>query len=263
MEAVLEKYSKLKKWLSELGEIAIAFSGGVDSFFLLTAAKESSISRVFAVTVASPFFPDRERRETIKLAKVLGVPHVILDKESFIDSLILRNPENRCYYCKRELFRELKDYVNGNLRITHIAEGTNCDDVYDERPGMRAIRELGILSPLLEFKFRKEEIRQILFILGMPNYEKQPYSCLATRIPFGQEITEEVLSRIEKAEDFLFKKGFSQVRVRIRGDEARIEVLPEERSIFFDIGFMDEVSKHLKGLGFKRISLDLEGYMRR
>ncbi|MCX7816870.1 MAG: ATP-dependent sacrificial sulfur transferase LarE [Syntrophales bacterium] len=263
MEPVLEKFAKLKQWLSDLGEVAIAFSGGVDSFFLLTASKESALSRVVAVTMVTPFFPKRERMETVKLTKMLDVEHVILEKKSFMDSVILKNPENRCYLCKKELFGELKDFVRRDLGIEHVAEGTNYDDIYGERPGMKAIRELGILSPLLELKFQKEEIRRVLFLLGMPNYEKQPYSCLATRIPYGEQITSELLTRIEKAEDYLFGKGFSQVRVRIHGDLARIEVSPEERAIFFDVVFMDEVSRYLKGLGFKHVALDLEGYGRK
>ena len=259
-EDTWRKFRDLKKMIHGIGKAAIAFSGGVDSFLLLTAAQESCSGQVIAVTIDSCFFPRRELNMAAQLASTLAVEHLIIKKKGFSDPRIFSNPPERCYYCKKELFSEVQEKVVAACGITCLFDGTNHDDLPADRPGMRALHELNILSPLRDFGFMKDEIRFLLKEKGLPIWDKPPFACLATRIPHGEEISPERLTMIEAAEDYLLARGFRQVRVRHHGETARIEVAPEERAAFFKDSFMDGIAEKLKGIGYRFVSLDLEGY---
>jgi uncharacterized protein len=259
-EHAWRKFSDLKETIQGIGKAAIAFSGGVDSLLLLTAAHDNGSRQVIAVTIDSSFFPRQELHMAAQLASLLALEHVIIEKKEFSDPRILNNPRERCYYCKRELFTEIKDKVFAAYGTTCILDGTNHDDLSTDRPGMKALSELDVLSPLRDIGFTKDEVRFVLASKGLPAWNKPPSSCLATRIPHGQEITPGKLAMIEAAEDYLLAKGFRQVRVRHHGEVARIEVTPEERAAFFEGSLMDDTARELKGIGYKYVSLDLEGY---
>lgn len=259
-EQAWRKYNDLRRFIQNIGKAAIAFSGGVDSLLLLTAAQEGGSGQVIAVTIDSSFFPRRELHMAIQLASALTLKHLIIEKKEFLDPGILKNPRGRCYHCKKELFSEIKDKVFAAYGTTCLLEGTNHDDLPAYRPGMEALKELDILSPLRDIGFSKDEVRFVLAAKGFSSWNKPPSACLATRIPHGEEITLEKLTMIEVAEDYLLARGFRQVRVRHHGDTARIEVSPEERAAFFTGSLMDEVAAKLKSIGYGFVTLDLEGY---
>lgn len=239
----------------------MAFSGGVDSSVVAAAAKEAlGGESVYAVTAESPTFPGGELEEAKRLASLLKVRHVIVETRELENPLFVANDLNRCYYCKKELAAALKQ-VASSVGADVIVDGSNADDVGDHRPGMRALHEEGVRSPLLELGVGKAEVRRIAARLGLPNADKPPMACLATRIPFGQEITAERLRRIAAAEAYVKKTlRVRQLRVRDHGDLARIEVGGDERGSFFDVKIMDDVAEKLRELGFKYVTLDLLGY---
>ncbi|NSW89591.1 MAG: ATP-dependent sacrificial sulfur transferase LarE [Firmicutes bacterium] len=254
------KLNKLISILREKAALAIAFSGGVDSTFLLKVAQDTLKDNVIAVTAKWPIHSEREFKEAVDFVKQLNVRHIILKSDS-IDDIegFSQNPENRCYLCKREIFKKIKEVAKKNGFI-HVADGSNIDDLKDYRPGIVALKELGIISPLRDAGLTKSDIRELSRETGLPTWNKPAFACLASRIPYGHEITKEKLEIIDKSEQFLIDSGFKQVRVRHHGDIARIEVSAEERSNFFNPGFMDEVHYKLKQYGFKYITLDLMGY---
>lgn len=253
------KLDKLKQYLKRLESVAVAYSGGVDSTFLLSVAHEVLGENVIAVTARSSTYPEREFREAADFVRQNGIRHAVvvseeLDIEGFVD-----NPPDRCYYCKRELLMKVHDVAWAN-HIRHIVEGSNVDDLGDYRPGMRAIKELGVLSPLKEAGMGKEEIRMLSKKMNIPTWNKPAFACLASRFPYGEKITKEKLHLIDQAEQFLLDLGFRQVRVRHHGDMARIEVARAERQKFFDMELLDKIHDRLKQLGFTYIALDLKGY---
>lgn len=253
------KFEKLKNIIREYGSIAVAFSGGTDSTFLLKTAHDVLGDKAIAITVHSPVNPDREYAEALEFAKNLGVKHIILDIDITEMDIFRKNPANRCYYCKKEIFSRILKTAQDH-GVSKVADGSNIDDLDDYRPGMVALRELGIYSPLREAGFTKTEVREISRRLGLPTWDKPAYACLASRIPYGDEITIEKLKMVEQAEEYLFSLGFRQLRVRHHGDVARIEVLPADRSRFFDESFMDMVGAKFREIGFKYAALDLIGY---
>lgn len=251
------KYSNLIQYLKNLESVLIAFSGGVDSTFLLAAAKEALGNNMKAITIASPYIPKWEIKEARELANEIGVNHDIIEVPISLE--IRNNPQNRCYLCKKFIFTRIKD-IALKEGYKHVVDGSNFDDTKDYRPGLMALNELNIESPLMECKLTKKEIRELSKKLKLKTWDKPAYACLLTRIPYGEELKTQEFEKIEKAEKYLMSIGFRAVRVRIHGDLARIEVKKEERKKLFDEKLMDNISKSLKELGFKYVSLDMEGY---
>lgn len=253
------KLEKLREILKKMEKVAVAYSGGVDSTFLLNVAYDTLKDNVMAITARSSTYPEREYNDAVSFVKKLGVKHVTIVSEELEIEGFSGNPTNRCYFCKKELFTKIAQ-VAGQNGIKYIADGSNIDDLGDYRPGMAALKELGIVSPLREAGMSKEDIRKLSREMNLPTWDKQPFACLASRFPYGQEITQEKLGMVDKAEQYLLDHGFRQVRVRIHGDVARIEVASGERSRFFDEEVMDKVHDAMKEIGFKYVALDLRGY---
>lgn len=251
------KYNQLIHYLTNLGDAAIAFSGGVDSTFLLNAAHEALGDKVLAMTIRTPYIPDWEINEARDFASKLGINHVIIEMP--MNDNILNNPENRCYLCKMILFKRLREAASGK-GFKNLLDGTNDDDSEANRPGMKALRELNILSPLRENGFKKKDIRSYSRIYNLPTWEKPAYACLLTRIPYNTRIDHDMLSRIEKAEKYLIDLGIKAVRVRIHGELARIETEPNLIHKIFEEDLFLTISKRLKDFGFRYVTLDLEGY---
>lgn len=255
----MEKLIRLKEILKDMGSAAIGFSGGVDSTFLLGAAREVLGDRVLAITVSSSVCPGRELEEAVNFIKDINAKHVIVEFDVFKVQGFAENHKDRCYICKKEIFSKIIEIAGGE-GFEYIVDGTNADDMGDYRPGMKAISELGVRSPLLEAGLTKKDIRILSREMNLPTWDKPSFACLASRIPYGQEITEEKLRMVELSEEFLMDNGFRQVRVRHHGEMARIEVSPDDRNRFFNTELMDNVAARLKEIGFNYVTLDLKGY---
>ena len=254
-----EKYQKLQEYLKSLGSVAIAFSGGVDSTFLLKTAHDVLGSRVIAVTARSCSFPERELREARKFCEEQGITHVICDSEELNIEGFRKNPVNRCYLCKRELFEKIWAIAR-EKHLETVAEGSNTDDNGDYRPGLIAVAELNVKSPLREAELCKEEIRELSRRMGLSTWDKQSFACLSSRFVYGETIDEKKLGMVDQAEQLLLDLGFRQVRVRIHGMMARIEVLPEELPRIVEKNFREQITEKFRELGFSYVTLDLEGY---
>jgi uncharacterized protein len=254
-----EKYQALLAYISALGSAAVAFSGGVDSSFLCYAASEALGKKALAITVVSPMLPKSETDCAAAVARQVGIEHILVE-ESEIDEEVAANPKERCYFCKKiefgRILRAAK--VRG---INAVLDGSNMDDLGDYRPGLAALEELEIKSPLREAGLAKNEIRTLSRRFGLPTWDKPAFACLASRIPYGERIEAQKLRRVERAEEFLRSKGFRQFRVRSHQDLARIEAAPGERSKFFNEEILDEISTALKSFGFLYVAFELEGYV--
>jgi len=255
---IYKKLSDLRKLLKSFGSAAIAFSGGVDSTFLLKVAHDELGEKAVAVTVVSPLIPKKEAQDAENFCKNEDIRHFVLELDPLKISGFKDNPENRCYICKKEIFNKIKSLASENGIFT-VCEGSNADDTGDYRPGMQAIRELGIKSPLLECGLTKNEIRILSKEMDLPCWNKPSAACLASRFVYGEEITEKKLKMVEFAEDFLHKKGFLQQRVRIHGENlARIEI--EKNDFEKILAVKDEINSFFKELGFVYTTLDLTGF---
>lgn len=253
------KYQVLLSHLRQFDRIAVAFSGGVDSTFLLYAAKEALGDNVLAVTAVSPIFPSSDEKETRQFCNQYKIQQEFLPSRDLSKPYFQTNPKDRCYHCKKDLFSGIQSLAAGHGILT-VAEGSNMDDRNDYRPGKIAIEELGILSPLQDTGFYKSEIRELSNQFGLPTWDKPSFACLASRFVYGEAITEDKLRMVEQAEKDLHDLGFRQCRVRMHGMMARIELLPEDMDRFFEKRTRESVNHMLKTLGFKHVSVDLQGY---
>lgn len=252
------KYLELKKYLSSLNSVAVAYSSGVDSTFLLkTAVDTLPRDNVLALTAKSHSFPKRELDESIQFCKSENIRQIVFESEELSIDGFSNNPPDRCYICKKELFSKIKSIAREN-NINAVVEGSNADDINDYRPGMRAVAELEILSPLKKVGLTKNEIRALSKQLGLKTWNKQSFACLSSRFVYGEKITVQKLDMIDKSEQLLLDLGFKQVRVRIHNDVARIEVLPNE--IERVMQFKDTIYSKFKEYGFRYVTLDLGGY---
>lgn len=251
--------NKLVKHLKKYDGIAIAFSGGVDSTLLAKTAYEALGDRAIAITIHASMHAGYEIEEAKELAKEIGIKHIVHEVDAFSIDQFKENGDLRCYYCKMGIFSTIKKIAK-EYGIETIADGSNIDDLSDYRPGMKALEELEIVSPLKDCNMTKDDIRAMSKTYGLQTWKKAAFACLATRVPTGDLITEEKLRMIEKAETFLHENGFVQYRVRCHETLARIEVSPEERKRFFDEAFMNSVDAAFKEIGFRYVSLDMSGY---
>lgn len=258
-ENTLAKYEKLKSIIKDCGKIAIAFSGGVDSTFLTKVAKDVLGENAVAVTISSILVTDDELKEADDFCKAENIEHLIYNADVLSIPGFENNPPDRCYICKKAIFTNVQNLV-GERGISVIAEGTNVDDDGDYRPGIRAIKELGVRSPLKEAGLTKAEIRELSCMLGLKTWNKPSCACLASRFAYGEVINKDKLDMIYSAECYIRSLGFEQFRVRLQDGIARIELRPADIQKFIENGIKDKVSEKLHTLGFKYVSLDLDGY---
>ena len=254
-----KKYILLQENLQRLGSTAVAFSGGVDSAFLLKAVHAALGSRAVAVTATARAFPRRESSEAEDFCRREGIRQIVYDFDVMAVEGFSENPPDRCYLCKRALFQNIQRIASEN-GLSCVVEGSNLDDNQDYRPGHRAIAELGIKSPLRDAGLTKAEIRQLSHELGLPTWNKPSYACLASRFVYGETITEKKLAMVEQGEQLLFSLGFHQFRVRIHGTLARIELLPEEMDRLLAPALRKEIAEKFRKFGFSYVTLDLQGY---
>ena len=254
-----QKLEKLKKYLKSLESVAVAFSSGVDSTFLLKIAHEVLGDKVIAVTAESASFPKREKDEAEDFCKKEKIKHFVIKSEELNIEGFKHNPPNRCYLCKSHLFKEIKKIAE-NEKINEVVEGSNTDDNGDYRPGLQAIAELKIKSPLRYADLSKDDIRILSKEMGLSTWQKPSFACLASRFVYGEEITEEKLNMVDKAEQLLLDLGFKQVRCRIHGKIARIEINSDEFKKILDSEIRNKIYNEYKEIGFTYVTLDLKGY---
>ena len=254
------KYNNLKQYIRNLGSVAVAYSGGFDSTFLLKVCHDVLGDKTIAVSIRTDLQPAREYVGSDEFVKEEGIQHYIINFDGYEKlECFIKNPPDRCYFCKKEIFLKIIDLA-GNKGIVNIVDGSNIDDMGDFRPGMKAVKELNIKSPLKEAGMSKSDIRILSKRLGLHTWNRLSPACMASRFPYGTAVTPDGIAMLNKAEQCLLDLGFNQFRVRYHGEVARIEILDDEINRFFDRDFMKKVSTEIKKAGFTYVSLDLDGY---
>lgn len=256
---LIKKLERLKDAIKNLESVVVAFSGGVDSSLLAKVCYDVLGDKAMAVTANSETYQGFELEDAKKIAKEIGLKHLVIETSELAIEGFTDNPTNRCYFCKSELFEKLKEIANQH-GFKHVADGANLDDTGDFRPGLEAAKELGIRSPLKEAGLTKNDIRHLSRLLGLPTWDKPSYACMSSRFPYGEKITKDKLAMVSQAEDFLRTMGFKQFRVRHHDTIARIEVLPENIRTLTDPLIRAEIVKKFKEIGFIYITIDLEGF---
>ena len=254
-----KKHEALKEHLIKLGAVAVAFSGGVDSTLLLNVAADVLGDNTVAITACAQMIPAREVREASDFCAKRGIRHVVMDVDALTIPGFAENPADRCYLCKSALFARIMDQA-ARLGIPYVAEGTNTSDLSDYRPGLKALGELKVDSPLLAAGLSKTDVRALSRKLGLPTWDKPSYACLASRIPYNEAITAEKLRSVEHAEDALMNAGFPQIRCRAHGDLARIEVAPDQRAALMDALISTDLTERIHDAGFVYVTVDADGY---
>ncbi|NJK87537.1 MAG: ATP-dependent sacrificial sulfur transferase LarE [Bacteroidales bacterium] len=254
-----EKYQKLTEILKEMGNVAVAYSGGVDSTFLLKVATDVLGNKATGILAVSPSYPSREFKAAKQIAHEMGAKLEIIETHETEQESYLENPVNRCYFCKSELFEKIVELA-GNSAYKNMVDGSNFDDLGDHRPGMKALREKGVRSPLQEAGLTKEEIRILSKKAGLPTWNKEALACLSSRFPYGERIDVKKLKMVDEMENFLRDLGFHGVRARHQNKTLKIEVLPEDIKKFFDDANRVKIVDRAKKLGYTYVTLDLEGY---
>jgi len=255
-----KKKDKLTSILKKLDSLVVAFSGGVDSTLLLAMAYEVLKENAVAITAESPIHPEREKQEAIRLAKKIGVRHILVQSREITRSDFLANPRDRCYVCKKYILEDIIRLAS-EMNIEHIAHGANVDDLNDYRPGFKAAEEKGILSPLIDAGLTKNDIRALSKEMNLSTWDKPSNACLASRIPYGMPITKEALTMIDQAETFILNLGLRTCRVRHHGNVARIEITIDDMETILNEKNRQKIVKKLYELGYKHVSMDLEGYV--
>ena len=259
MVSAKDKLVALKRNIRPLGSAAVAFSGGADSTLVAKVARDELGEKALAVTIDSPLYPAAELRNARRVAENIGIEHVVVRTDPLADKAFAGNPADRCYLCKLDDLRQIRKVADEH-GIREVIDGSNADDEGDYRPGLRAKKELRVKSPLADTGLGKRDVRALSKLLRLPTASKSSSPCLASRIPYGETITAEKLGMIEEAEEFLRAKGFDQVRVRMHGRMARIEVPSGDLDLLLSSGMRTAVTKKLKSLGFAYVSVDIEGY---
>lgn len=256
-----KKFEKLKSILKEMGHVVVAYSGGVDSTFLLRVAYDVLKEKAFGVLAVSPSYPSREYTQAIEIAKTIGVKVEVIQTKEIDDVRFKNNPVNRCYFCKSELFEKIAE-IAGTNKYKNMVDGSNFSDINDHRPGMRALKEKKIRSPLMEAELTKNEIRELSNKLGLPTWDKDELACLSSRFPYGETIDQKKLRMVDQAENFLSDLGFRNIRARHSRHTVKIEVEPAQIHKFFDDKLREKIIKVIKEIGYTYVTIDLEGYRR-
>jgi len=251
------KLDKLTLNLKKMKKVAIAFSGGLDSTFLVKIAYDTLNKNAIAITAISDLYPNWEQNQAKNFAKEIGIKHILINFEEIDIENFSENLKDRCYYCKKELFSKILQ-ISKNYNITNVLDGSKVDDKFDYRPGLKALKELKVVSPLKDVGFNKKEIRALSKKMGLNTWDKPSFACLASRIPYGLKINKNRLKTIEKSEDFLRSLGVKQFRVRYHNEIARIEVLKDDFQKI--LSNSEKITNRFKKLGFKYITLDIQGY---